>query len=277
MRRNAVSVHAGDNLLDIVGTGGDNAGTFNISTLTAFIVAAGGIKVAKHGNRAATGKCGSADVLEVLGVNIGLDAEKVAECINRIGIGFMFAPYFHPAMKYAAPTRREIGIRTVFNILGPLTNPAAATSYLLGVADSLQLEKLACVLKGLGCRHSMVVYGEDGLDEITVCAKTHICQIKDNAITTHSITPEQCGLSRAEKDSLKGGDSAENARIFLDVLSGEKGPRRDAVLMNAAAAFIIADRVPCFTEGVTLAAIMIDSGKAVDKLNEVKSLSRSFS
>ncbi len=276
MRSNAVTVDAGEDTIDIVGTGGDNAGTFNISTITAFVVAAAGIRVAKHGNRAATGTCGSADVLEEMGVNIELGAAQVAACINRVGIGFMFAPLFHPAMKYAATTRREIGIRTVFNILGPLTNPAGARAQLLGVADRILLEKLAIVLKGLGCRQAMVVCGEDGLDEVTVCGRTHICRIDKNEMHIYSITPEECGLPCAPPDSLRGGGSGRNAHIFRSLLEGEKGPCRDAICMNAAAAFIVAGKVKTFGEGVELAAALIDSGAVGEKLSSLKELSRSF-
>lgn len=276
MRARAIPVHAGEDLIDIVGTGGDNAGTFNISTITAFVVAAAGIKVAKHGNRAATGKCGSADVLEALGVNIQLNAEQVATCIDKVGIGFMFAPLFHPAMKYAAPVRREIGIRTVFNILGPLTNPAAATSQLLGVADRSLLEKFAVVLRGLGCQKAMVVSGEDGMDEVTVCGKTYICRIDGDKIDTYSTLPEDCGLACTTPESLKGGESGENARIFRDILAGQKGPRRDAVLMNAAAAFTVANKAESLREGADLAANLIDNGAAAQKLHMFIEMSRSF-
>ena len=205
MRAKAIPVNTDEPVVDTCGTGGDGSDTFNISTAAAFVAAGAGLKVAKHGNRAMSSQCGSADVLEALGVKIDLNAEQVQRCLQEVGIGFMFAPAFHPAMKYAAAPRREIGIRTVFNILGPLTNPAGAKAQVLGVADESLVEKLALVLQSLGCHHALVVHGEDGLDEITITGKTHVCELKDGHIESYTISPEDFGLSRASLDSLKGG------------------------------------------------------------------------
>ena len=277
MRSKAIPVNTSTPVVDTCGTGGDGAGTFNISTAAAFVVAATGLKVAKHGNRAMSSHCGSADVLEALGVKIDLSAGQVEQCLEEVGIGFMFAPLFHPAMKYAAAPRREISIRTVFNILGPLTNPAGARSQVLGVADGSLLEKMATVLKGLDSRHALIVHGEDGLDEITVSGKSRIYELKNGAIKSYSVSPEDFGLSRAEAGSLKGGSANENADLLRHVLAGTDGPRRDAVLMNAAAALVAGDRVSTLKDGVTLAHQLIDSGQALNKLEQLIEFSQRFS
>jgi anthranilate phosphoribosyltransferase len=277
MRAKAVSVKTSGLVVDTCGTGGDGAGTFNISTTAAFIVAAAGeLKVAKHGNRAMSSQCGSADVMEVLGVKINLSAEKVAQCLEEVSICFMFAPLFHPAMKYAAAPRRELGIRTVFNILGPLTNPADASAQLLGVANSSLLKKLARVLDELGCKHALVVHSQDGLDEITVCGKTDVCELKDGAINCYSISPEDFGLYEAAPDSLKGGNTNENATLLRQILGGMLGPQRDAVVVNAAAALLAADKVKTLIEGATLAQQLIDSGQALAKLDRLIEFSQSL-
>ena len=232
MRAKAIPVTIAEPVVDTCGTGGDGSHTFNISTTTAFVAAGARLKIAKHGNRAISSQCGSADVLEALGVKIELNAEQVQRCLQEVGIGFMFAPAFHPAMKYAATPRREIGIRTVFNILGPLTSPAGARAQLLGVADEALVEKLALALQGLGCEHALVVHGEDGLDEITITIETQVCELKDGGIKSYTISPEDFGLSRANPDSLKGGTLDENATMLRSILAGTPGSQRDTVLMN---------------------------------------------
>lgn len=276
MREKAVHVNIDELVVDTCGTGGDNAATFNISTVAAFVVAGAGVKVAKHGNRAMSSKCGSADVLEALGVKIDLTAEQVQHCLKEVGIGFMFAPSFHPAMKYAAAPRREIGIRTVFNILGPLTNPAGAQVQVLGVPDGALVEKMAKVLQFLGCKHALVVHSEDGLDELTVTGKTYICEVRDNRLQSYSIIPEEVGLPRAKLDDLKGGTAAENASLLRDILSGKIGHPMDVVLLNAAAALLAAERVETIADGVQLARGSIGTGRAMDKLNGLIELTRSF-
>jgi anthranilate phosphoribosyltransferase len=276
MRSKAIPVTISEPVVDTCGTGGDGSHTFNISTTAAFVAAGAGLRVAKHGNRAMSSQCGSADVLEALGVRIDLNAEQVKRCIERVGIGFMFAPVFHPAMKYAAAPRREIGIRTVFNILGPLTNPAGANAQVLGVADGLLLEKLALVLQGLGCRHALVVHGEDGLDEITVTGKTRVCELKDDNIANYPISPDDFGLPQASLDSLAGGTLEGNAVLLRRVLAGTPGPQRDVVLMNAAAALMAGDRVNTLQEGIALAEEVIDSGHALAKLEQLIEFSRSL-
>ena len=276
MRAKAIPVKTTGPVIDVVGTGGDSFNTFNITTTTAFVVAGAGLKVAKHGNRAMSSQCGSADVLEALGVKIELGAEQVEECLEEVGIGFMFAQAFHPSMKYAAAPRREIGIRTIFNILGPLTNPAGATTYLLGVADQALVEKLALVLKNLDCHHAMVVHGEDGLDEITVTGKTQVCELKKGRTESYTISPEDFGLSRASLNSLKGGTAEENAALLRSVLSGTEGPKRDAVLINAAAAIMAGDKAQSLEQGLDLARESLDSGRALAKLEQLIKLSQSF-
>jgi len=274
MRAKAVPVTISEPVVDTCGTGGDGSHTFNISTTAAFVAAGAGLKVAKHGNRAMSSQCGSADVLEALGVKIDLDAGQVQRCLQEVGMGFMFAPAFHPAMKFAAAPRREIGIRTVFNILGPLTNPAGAKAQVMGVADGSLVEKLASVLGGLGCHHALVVHGEDGLDEITITGKTQVCELKDDNIKSYSISPEDCSLSRAAPDSLKGGSVDDNAGLLREILSGAFGPQRDVVLMNAAAVLLAGDMVETLQQGILLAKEVVDSGKALAKLEQLIELSQ---
>jgi anthranilate phosphoribosyltransferase len=276
MRSKAVVVNISAPVVDTCGTGGDGCQTFNISTAAAFVAAGAGARIAKHGNRAMSSRCGSADVLEALGVKIDLNAEQVKRCIEEVGIGFMFAPAFHPAMKHAAAPRREIGIRTIFNILGPLTNPAGARAQVLGVADGSLLEKMAIALQGLGCRHALVVHGEDGLDEITVTGKTHVCELKDDDIDNYSISPEDLGLPKSSRDSLAGGTLEENAEMLRSVLMGTPGPKQDAVLMNAAAAILAGDRVNTLQDGVIVAREAIDHGNALAKMEQLIELSNSL-
>ncbi len=276
MRAKAIPVTIAEPVVDTCGTGGDGSHTFNISTAAAFVAAGAGLKVAKHGNRAMSSQCGSADVLEALGVKIDLNAEQVQRCLQEVGIGFMFAPIFHPAMKHASAPRREIGIRTVFNIIGPLTNPAGAKAQVLGVADESLVEKLALVLQSLGCHHALVVHGEDGLDEITVTGKTQVCELKDGRIKSYSISPEDFGLSRASLDNLKGGTIDENAALLRRILADAPGPRRDVVLMNTAAALVVGDRVETLRQGAALAKEVIDGGHALAKLEQLIEFSQSF-
>jgi len=276
MRAKAIPVACSGPVVDTCGTGGDGSATFNISTTAAFIVAGAGLKVAKHGNRAMSSQCGSADVLEALGVRLDLTAGQVQRCLEEVGIGFMFAPAFHPAMKYAAAPRREIGIRTVFNILGPLTNPAGAGAQVLGVADGSLVEKLALVLQSLGCKHALVVHGEDGLDEITLTGKTNVCELKAGTVKAYAIAPEDFGLARADKDSLKGGTVEENAALLRSILAGAPGPPRDVVLLNAAAALVAGDRVQSLQQGVDLAREAMASGQALARLGQLIELSQSF-
>jgi len=256
-------------LLEIVGTGGDRSNSFNISTTSSIVIASGGVPVAKHGNRAASSKSGAADVLEALGVNIRLEPEKAAELIDRIGICFLFAQNYHLAMKYVAPVRKELGIRTVFNILGPLTNPAGANMQVMGVYDGELVKPLAQVLQNLGVKRAMVVYGQDGLDEISMSAPTTVCEEKaDGAFCSYEITPEEFGFSRCGKDDLIGGSPAENAEITKKILDGEKGPKRNAVLMNAGAGLYIGGKAENLKDGIDLAAKLIDDGAARKKLEE---------
>ena len=276
MREKSVPVSVSGPLVDTCGTGGDSSKTFNISTTAAFVVAGAGLKVAKHGNRGMSSGCGSADVLDALGVKIELGAPEVEKCLEYVGIGFMFAPVFHPAMKYAAPSRREIGIRTVFNILGPMTNPAGAQSQLLGVFEESLAMKMAQVLCLLGCRHALVVHGEDGLDEITLGGKTTVCELKGEEISRYYIDPEDFGFPRTGLSSLRGGPPQENADILRRVLRGEKGPYRDIVLVNAAATLVAGDLAKDLEKGVRLASEAIDSGRAMEKLEGLITLSQQF-
>ena len=269
MRDHATKVDTGMDVLEIVGTGGDNAGSFNISTTTAIITAAGGVKVAKHGNRAASSKSGTADCLEALGVNIDQSPERCIEMLKEAGMCFFFAQKYHTSMKYVGPIRKELGFRTVFNILGPLTNPASPTMQLLGVYDSYLVEPLAQVLVNLGVKRGMVVYGMDKLDEISLSAPTKICEIKDGWFKSSVITPEDFGFERCTKDDLKGGTPQENAKITLDILEGAKGHKRNAVLMNAGAALYIAGKADSFKAGIELAKELIDSGKAKQTLEKM--------
>lgn len=272
MRDHATQVDTGMDIFEIVGTGGDNAQSFNISTTSALVCAAGGMKVAKHGNRAASSKCGTADCLEALGVNIDQSPEKCIELLNEVGMCFFFAQKYHASMKYVGPIRKELGFRTVFNILGPLTNPASPTMQLLGVYDEYLVEPLAQVLISLGVKRGMVVFGKDKLDEISLSSPTKICEFKEGWFKSYTITPEEFGFSTCEKSELAGGEPAENASITRAILAGDKGPKRDAVLMNAGASLYIGGKANSMKEGIALAADLIDSGKAavtLDKLIQV--------
>ena len=255
-----------DALVDTCGTGGDASGTFNISTATALVAAGAGVRVAKHGNRSVTSKCGSADVMEALGVNISLPPAQVAECLKNVGIAFLFAPAMHSAMKYVQPARRELRLRTVFNLLGPLTNPAHASAQVVGVYSDDLVEKLAEALSMLGLRRAMVVHGSDGLDEITISGPTRIAEVRDGQVHTYEVTPEEFGIERAPIEAISGGDAAENARIIQRVLSGKKSPCRDVVLLNAAATLVAAGRAARLSGAMPLAVTSIDSGAAAAKL-----------
>lgn len=268
MREHATPVDTDFDLFEIVGTGGDNAGSFNISTTSAIVAAAGGMKVSKHGNRAASSKCGTADCLEALEVNIDEDPVKCRELLEKVGICFFFAQKYHNSMKYVGAIRKELGFRTVFNILGPLTNPAHPKRQLLGVYDEYLIEPLAKVLMELGVKRGMVVYGMDKLDEISLSAPTKVCEIKDGSLHTYEIKPEDFGLSRCKKEDLAGGDPKENAAITLSILNGEKGAKRDAVLLNAGAALYIGEKAKSMQEGINLAARLIDSKKALKVLED---------
>ncbi len=268
MRAHATQVKTGMDVLEIVGTGGDNAGSFNISTTAALITAAGGVKVAKHGNRAASSLCGTADCLEALGVNIEQSPEKCIELLNEVGMCFFFAQKYHSSMKYVGAIRKELGFRTVFNILGPLTNPASPNMQLLGVYDDYLVEPLAQVLVSLGIKRGMVVYGTDKLDEISLSSSTKICEINDWWFRTTIINPEDFGFKKCTKDDLKGGTPEENAKITRGLLNGDKGPKRDAVLLNAGAALYIGGKADSMADGVKLAADIIDTGKATETLDK---------
>ena len=269
MRAHCIKLLHNLDVLEIVGTGGDGSNSFNISTTSSLVIAAGGVPVAKHGNRAASSKSGAADVLEALGVKITLTPERSAEILKKINICFLFAQNYHIAMKYVAPIRKELGIRTVFNILGPLSNPAGANMELMGVYDQSLVEPLAQVMANLGVDRGMVVYGQDSLDEISMCAPTSVCEIRDGKFTSYEITPEQFGYERCEKGALTGGTPAENAEITKAILKGEeKGPKRQAVCLNAGAALYIAGKAASIEEGVKLAESLIDSGAALKKLEE---------
>lgn len=263
--------------LDTCGTGGDCAGTFNISTAVAFVAAASGIYVVKHGNRSVSSKSGSADVLEALGVNISLLPNQVEKCVKEQNIGFLFAPTFHKAMKYASGTRKELGFRTIFNILGPLTNPANAKSQVLGVFDEKLTEPLAKVLLNLGVEHAMVVHGMDGLDEMTITSETKVTEVKNNEIKTYYITPEEYGIKRCIKEDILGGDAIKNAEILKNILQGEKGPKRDIVLLNSGAALYVGKKAKSLKEGINIAAELIDEGYALRKLNQFKEYTRRIS
>ncbi|MCL2194424.1 MAG: anthranilate phosphoribosyltransferase [Oscillospiraceae bacterium] len=267
LREKCVKLTPKTDVLDIVGTGGDELFTFNISTVAAFVVAAGGVPVAKHGNRSVSSKCGSADVLEALGANIMIPAEASQRVLDETGMCFMMAQVYHSAMKHVAPVRRELGVRTMFNILGPLANPAGATLQLLGVYDENLVEPLANVLLNLGVKRAMVVHGHDGLDEITLTGTSTICEVADGQLNSYFITPEQFGLQRCTIEDLVGGDPAENAAIAQAILSGEPGPRRDIVVLNAACCLYMGHNDITMRECVRLAQHMIDSGKALDTLN----------
>lgn len=271
MRERAVTISPqADHLVDIVGTGGDRLNTFNISTTTAFVVAGAGGHVAKHGNRAASSRSGSADVLEALGINLDAPPEVVRACIEEVGFGFLFAPRFHPAFKHALAPRREIGIRTVFNILGPLTNPAQALRYLQGVPTAAHTELMARVLAGLGAERAFVVHGQDGMDEISICAPTQVAEVMDGRVRTYTLSPEDVGFRRSPLESLRGGTPEENAAICVSILQGETGPRRDIVLLNAGAALVAAGLAGTVTDGVARAAESIDGGRAYAKLEALR-------
>lgn len=267
MRAFAIKVEPkAKDVVDTCGTGGDRSNTFNISTTTAFVVAGAGVPVAKHGNRSVSSQCGSADVLEALGVKLDIEPDKVAACIDEVGIGFLFAPLLHSAMGHAMPPRREIGIRTVFNILGPLTNPACASTQVLGVYDPGLRETIAQVLGKLGVKRALVVHGAGGLDELSLAGESFVSELKDGTVNSYSVKPEDFGLPEAGLEHLKGGTKEDNASILLSVLSGAKGPRRDVVLLNAAAALVAAGKVDDLNQGVNMAAQSIDSGAAKAKL-----------
>jgi len=274
MRKHCVRVLHDLDVLEIVGTGGDHSNTFNISTTSALVISAAGIPVAKHGNRAASSKCGSADVLESLGVNISASPEQSLSLLKNINLCFLFAQNYHISMRYVAPVRREIGIRTIFNIIGPLVNPAGANMQLLGVYDVELVEQMAKVLCNLGVKSGMVVHGQDGLDEISMSAPTNVCELWKGELKNYVIDPEQFGFSRCKKEELMGGSPEENAHITREILSGVKNPKRDAVLLNSAAAIHIANQKVSIQEGIEIAANAIDSGKALAQLEQFISLSR---
>lgn len=268
MRNHCIRLLHDMDVLEIVGTGGDGANSFNISTTSSIVIASGGVPVAKHGNRAASSKSGAADVLEALGVNITVPPEKSAKMLEKIGICFLFAQNYHIAMKYVGPVRRELGIRTIFNILGPLANPAGANMELMGVYDEELVEPLAKVLFNLGVKNAMVVYGQDKLDEISMSAPTTVCEIKDGVFSNYVIQPEDFDYTRCKKEDLEGGTPAENAEITRAILNGEKGPKRDAVALNSGAALYIAGKAASLNAGIKMAQELIDSGKAKEKLEE---------
>ena len=284
MREKAVQVHLKETVaahaLDTCGTGGDGAGTFNVSTAAGILVAAVGASVAKHGNRSATSRCGSADVLEALGARIDLGPEQVAHCVEEVGFGFMFAPTYHPAMKYVGPTRREIGIRTVFNILGPLTNPAHARYQVLGVADGTLLRKMGQVLLHLGCQHALIIHGEDGIDECSLSAPTRICEVHNGQeLREYTITPEEVGLTRVtDRQAFQGGDPAHNAEMLRTLLSTfTANPATDMLCLNAGAALLANEQVTSLKEGIKLARATLQEGKAKQKLEDVIVCSRALS
>ena len=269
MREMALHVKVDGELIDTVGTGGDGKNTFNISTATAFVAAGAGLRVAKHGNRAASGSCGSADVLEALGVQIELSPEAVAQCVNEVGVGFMFAPAFHPAMRYAGPVRREIGIRTVFNILGPLTNPAGAQTQLLGVAFPELGGIMAEVLGFLGSHHAMIVHGHGGLDEISLSGDTSVWEVRGGEVEEWTLHVEDTGLPETPIEAIRGGTKEENAATMRRVFQGEQGPVRDMVLLNSAGVLMVGDKAESIRKGVEMSAGIIDSGAALAKLDQM--------
>jgi anthranilate phosphoribosyltransferase len=269
MREMALQVKVDGELIDTVGTGGDGKNTFNISTATAFVAAGAGLKVAKHGNRAASGSCGSADVLEALGVQIELSPEAVAQCVNEVGVGFMFAPAFHPAMRYAGPVRREIGIRTVFNILGPLTNPAGAQTQLLGVAFQELGGIMAEVLGLLGSHHAMIVHGHGGLDEMSLSGDTSVWEVRGSQVEEWTLHVEDTGLPENTIEAIRGGTKEENAATMRRIFQGEQGPVRDMVLLNSAGVLMVGDKAESIRQGVEMSAGIIDSGTALAKLDQM--------
>ena len=284
MRDKAVQVHLDEQTaaraMDTCGTGGDGAGTFNVSTGAGILAAAAGARVAKHGNRSATSRCGSADVLEALGVRIDLSPEQVTRCVQQIGFGFMFAPAYHPAMKHVGPTRREIGIRTVFNILGPLTNPAHTHYQVLGVADGSLLRKMGEVLLHLGCKHALIIHGEDGIDECSLSAPTRVCEVREGeGLREYAITPEDVGLARiTDRQAFQGGDPAYNAALLKDLLNGQtQSPAADMLCLNTGAALLANELVSSLKEGVKLARSVLSEGKAARKLDEVAACTAALS
>lgn len=270
MREHATFIRSEGTIVDTCGTGGDPLNTFNISTTSAFVVAGAGLKVAKHGNRAVSSQSGSADVISALGVNLEASPEKVEECLNKIGIGFLYAPLLHKAMKYAIGPRRQVGIRTIFNILGPLTNPARANAQVLGVYSPSLTSPLAQVLANLGVKHAFVVYGMDGLDELSITGETKVSEMVNKKVKDYIVTPEELGLKRASIEDISGGTAKEGAQIILDLLKGKGGPRRDVVLLNASAAIVAGGKANNLPEGIKLAEESIDSGKALEKLELLK-------
>lgn len=267
---------SGDHVVDIVGTGGDGSNTFNISTASTFVVAAAGGTVAKHGNRSVSSKSGAADLLEAAGVRLDLNAEQVAQCIDKVGVGFMFAPMHHSAMKHAVGPRKEMGVRTIFNVLGPLTNPAGAPNQLLGVFSEALVEPLAQVLKQLGSNHVLVVRSEDGMDEISIGAPTCVAELKNGRIDTYTVQPEDFGLQRVDISALAVDDAAQSLKVVKSVLSGEAGPARDVVLLNAGAAIYAADLVESLADGIKRATEVIDNGEAMKKLKALVDVSNSI-
>lgn len=272
MRKHCIKLLHEQDVLEIVGTGGDHSGSFNISTASALVVSAAGIPVAKHGNRAASSKCGAADVLEALGVNITIPPEKSAQLLEKIQLCFLFAQNYHIAMKYVAPVRRELEVRTIFNILGPLSNPAGARMELLGVYEEALVEPIAKVLANLGVKNAMVVYGQDGLDEISLSAPTSVCEVKNGWVRSYEITPEQFGLRRCSREELAGGNAEENAQIIREILAGKKGPKRDVVVLNSAAALYVAKEIT-LEAAVREVEEILDSGKAKEQLQKFIELS----
>ncbi len=273
MRKFSVKVKASRQpVLDTCGTGGDASGTFNISTVAAFVASGCGITVAKHGNRSVSSLCGSADVLEALGVKIDLPLDKIEQCLNEVGIAFLFAPNLHPAMKYAMPARKQIGRRTIFNLLGPLSNPAQASHQLIGVFDRRWTVIVAGVLLELGSKHALVVHGQDGLDEITTTDVTFVTEVHQGKLKSYELHPEDCGITKANRADLLGADPAVNAGLALEILKGKPGPKRDIVVLNAAAAIYAADKAVSLKEGIELAKDSIDSGKALEKLELLKKI-----
>ena len=266
-----------DALVDTCGTGGDASNTFNISTATALTVAGAGVRVAKHGNRSVSSKCGSADVMEALGININLPPSRVAACLDQVGIAFLFAPAMHSAMKYVQPARRELRLRTVFNLLGPLTNPARASAQVVGVYSKDLVEKVAQALNMLGLKRALVVHGSDGLDEITISGPTYVSEVREGGVHSYQVTPEQFGLKQSPIDSLNGGDAQTNANIIKAIMAGERSPKRDVVMLNAAAALVAAGKAGTIAEALPLAAASIDNGHAQAKLNALINFSHSHS
>jgi len=274
MRNHVTRIHTDKEVvLDTCGTGGDRKGTFNVSTVVAFVASGAGITVAKHGNRSVSSSCGSADILEALGIDINMTKEKLEKCLNDVGIAFLFAPNLHPAMKYAMPARKQIGMRTMFNILGPLTNPAGATHQLVGVYGRRWTDILATVLGNLGTVHALVVHSQDGLDEITTTAKTYVAEEYKGRLNNYEIDPQDFGFKKFELEDLKGGTVTDNVKIALEVLEGKPGPHRDIVVLNAAAAIYVADKAKSVKEGIELACASIDSGRALKKLELLKKYS----